>query len=174
MDDYTYKPILGPYLESAALLAADWYNDEGPDGYHATPLTGVPMERMVATAEWTLRGPQRPENRIRGAAHGMVFDAARNTVLGNAILEKVAVARDERPGACGDCAQAATTAIRHSTATSEVNTTFHHSCDGLFVPVRRGAYEPPDHAREWGRRITSARRAGVTNPEDIAKLLASN
>lgn len=178
---YTYMPspdqlngvldaVLGPYFEEAALLAADWYNDAGPVGFHGKPLPGIPAQRLAATAEWVYAGPQKPEVRAAAAAGAMVFDAARNTVRENARIEGVKVARDERADACGDCALAATSSGR-GTAADAVDSVFHHNCDGLLVPVRRGVYEPPEWVTGWGNVIDAARRAGITDRAEIAKLL---
>jgi hypothetical protein len=53
-------------------------------------------------------------------------------------------------------------------------TDFHHSCTGMYVPVRSGVYEPPEYARSWGEKIAQARLAGNVNADDIAKWLEDN
>lgn len=164
------------YCETAALLAADWYNSLDADSrYFATAMADISDDRLAATASWVYAGPQRPENRMRTAAHAMVFDAARNTIWGNASAEGVAVARHEGAGACEDCAVRATTVVIGSKDVSDtVPHDFHHSCTGMFVPVRSGAYEPPSYTREWGEKVAAARLAGNSTPEEIAKWLSAH
>jgi hypothetical protein len=163
--------MVGAYVQSAAILAADWYNSEGSDSrYTAIPVDVLPPERLERLSEWVFKGPQRPENRVRVATHAIVFDAARNTVMLNAVNEGVSFARHEPAGSCGHCAQRATHAPKaRSSSADDVDREFHHSCEGLFVPVRGALYEPPDHAREWGQKIAEARRAGNISEQDVAK-----
>lgn len=168
--------MVSVYTQSAALLAADWYNSLDADSsYYASPQELIAEERLIATASWVHAGPQRPENRIRTAAYAMVFDAARDTIWNNAAAEGVAVVRHEGAGACGDCAVRATTAITGTKDISEsVARDFHHSCDGMFIPVRSGAYEPPSYTRNWGEKVAAARLAGNSSPEEIAKWLSAH
>jgi hypothetical protein len=168
--------MMAPYIQGAAILAADWYEDEDPEsGFQAAVADEIALERLIATARWVFRGPQLPENRMRTAAHSLVFDAARNTVWANAEDEGVAVIRHELAGACDDCAVRATVDIRGRLSRSDdVSREFHHACTGLFGVVRREPYVPPDHALEWGRKIAGARASGVANPEDIAKFIAAH
>lgn len=158
------------YTQSAALLAADWYNSQDEESaYFAFPMEEIAPERLENTARWIFDGPQRPENRLRTAAFTMVFDAARNTVYYNAQTEGVSVVRHEQFNACNDCVARATTSPRaRNSGSDDIATDFHHSCSGMFVPVRRGIYDPPSHAKEWQQRIKVARQAGNTTPEEIA------
>lgn len=168
--------MVSVYTQSAALLASDWYNSLDADSrYYASPQEDIADERLIATASWVHAGPQRPESRMRTAAYAMVFDAARNTIWNNAAAEGVAVARHEGARACGDCAVRATTDIIGSKDISEtVPHDFHHSCTGMFVPVRSGAYEPPSYTRDWGEKVAAARLAGNSSPEEIAKWMAAH
>jgi hypothetical protein len=168
--------MLDVYVQSAALLAANWYNEQDDEStYFALPVEGIADDRLENTAAWVHRGPQRPENRMRVAAHTLVFDASRNTVYQNAKEEGVAIVRHEMGDACEDCATRATLAPKARNSSSEdISTDFHPSCEGMYVPVRRGVWEPPSHARVWRSRIADARRSGAQSAEDIAKWLASN
>lgn len=164
------------HCQSAAILAADWYNQLDADSrYHASPDDQIADERLQATAGWVFRGPQAPENRMRAAAHALVFDAARNTVWSNAQSERVAVARVEEANACGDCAVRATSlVVGRDDVREDLPRDFHHSCEGLLVPVRTGAYEPPQYARKWGEKAIAARIAGNASLEEIAKWVADH
>lgn len=164
------------YTQSAALLAADWYNSQDPgSSYFAFPSYELPDDRVQNTARWVLQGPQEPHNRMRVAAHKLVFDAARQTVLLNSQTEGVAVVRHEGAAACTRCAVRATNAARaRNSRSDDIDTEFHPSCEGMLVPVRTGIFEPPAHAREWRARMDLARHAGNTEPDDIAKWMKRN
>src|SRR5829696_3784866 len=58
--------MVNVYVQSAALLAADWYNEQNPESsYFAAPVDGIADERLDNLATWVHDGPQRPENRMR-------------------------------------------------------------------------------------------------------------
>jgi len=168
--------VVSVYTQSVGVLAADWYNNQG-DGssYFAFPVDEVPPERLDNLSAWIHAGPQRPESRIKTAAHTLAFDAARRTVFGNAQAEGVAVVRYEYGDSCEKCIARATTAPKASNSSSDdVAKDFHHSCEGMLVPVRSGLWQPPEYARAWRTRVKAARRAGNTDPDDIAKWLSAN
>lgn len=139
------------YAQTAALLTADWYNSMDKESrYFARPFAEIAPERLAATASWVFKGPQTPANRMRSAAHGIVFDASRNTVVSNADTEGVAIVRHEHADACDDCAQLATKRPMARNSSSEgVGRDFHHHCEGLLIPVRRGIWAPPDYTKAW-------------------------
>lgn len=162
--------VVGAYAQSAALLAADWYNDQDGDAsFFAAPFDVLSPERMDNTAQWVHAGPQAPESRARVAANTLVWDAARQTLYQNARLEGVAVVRQEYADACNDCVVRATLSPRaRDSGADSIATDFHHSCSGMLVPVRRGVWEPPSHAREWRERISEAINAGNMSADTIA------
>lgn len=164
---------IAPYAESAALLAADWYLDQNPDSkYDPEPVALITDERAENTAKWLFAGPQTPDSRMRAATQSMIYDAARNTVLVNANAEGVAIVRHAHANAHNDCIARATVDPRASTANSDdVPRDFRHNCECLYIPVRKGVYEPPDYTSEWRERIAEARRAGNTSPEAVANWL---
>lgn len=168
--------MLRAYAQSAAIMAADWYNGlAGISSYFAKPDDDMPEEKIVNIAAWVHEGPQRPENRMAAAAHRLVFDAARRTVQVNALAEGVALARDEMADSCTDCQARATVDPKEKTGRSDdVDQFFHPSCEGMLVPVREGVYTPPGHTAQWRDRIAAARRAGNTTADSIAKFLAEN
>lgn len=168
--------IVSIYCESAALLAADWYNDQEADSsYFATPFSEIDPVRISNTAYWAFEGPQRPENKMMVAAHSMVFDAVRNTVMRNSENEGVALVRHEEAGCCSNCAVRATSQVTdRNTGRENLLMDFHHSCEGLFVPVRAGVYQPPEYAISWGEKVAEARLAGKVNADDIAKWIDDN
>jgi hypothetical protein len=165
--------VVAVYTQSAAVLAADWYNNQDAESsYFAMPVEGIADERLQNTATWVYGGPQKPENRLKVVANTLVFDAARNTVAQNALNEGVAVVRYEYADSCNRCVSRATVSARaRNSRSDDVSADFHHSCEGMLVPVRRGLWEPPGYAREWKQRIDAARRAGNTKPDDIASWL---
>lgn len=163
------------YVQTAALLAADWYNDQNPESsYFAEPIDKIADERLENIATWVHGGPQRPENRMRTAANTMVFDAARNTIYQNAVNEGVAVVRYEYADSCNKCVARATTSRRaHNSRSDDLDREFHPSCEGMLVPVRRGVFEPPEYTRGWKERVRAAKSAGNTKPDDIANWIGT-
>lgn len=168
--------ITNVYCESAALLAADWYNGQDSDGYfNASPVWSLNEPQRYGIANWVFNGPQSPENQMRVMAHSLVYGAARLTIRRNAELENVSVVRYENSDSCGDCQLKATNVvIGKNDLLQNTMTDFHHSCTGMYVPVRSGVYEPPEYARSWGEKIAQARLAGNVNADDIAKWLEDN
>jgi hypothetical protein len=174
-DETDYRDTIvyfsGVYAEMAGLLAADWYNNQDADTpkFTARLDTDMPEEKLDNIAAWVFEGPQLPINRGRLAAHRIVFDAARRTVFAAAAEEGVGVARHEGATSCSKCVVRATLDPRDKKSSSEdVDQFFHPKCEGLFVPIRTGIYEPPSHAVEWRSKVAAARHAGNTDPEDIA------
>lgn len=174
VDDIT--DMTNVWCDSAALLAADWYNDQDADGqYRARGTWDLDRDQRTAIANWIMAGPQAPENQARAMGRSLVYTAARKTIWANAELEGVAVVRYEEANACGNCQVRATSRITPKNASSDqVFRDFHHSCSGIYIPVRAGIYEPPDYARSWGEKIAAARLAGKVNTDDIAKWLEGN
>lgn len=167
--------IVNVYCDSAALLAADWYNGLDSDGYFvAEPYWNFGEEERLAIANWVFRGPQLPENQMRVVTHSLVYGAARRTIRRNAELENVSLVRHESADSCGSCRLKATNVPISRNEKQDVFKDFHHSCTGMYVPVRSGVYEPPEHARSWGEKIAKARLAGMVNSDDIANWLEDN
>lgn len=164
--------LVTPYASTAAVLAADWYDDLGSGSYFPTQDLDLPEDKVANVASWVMAGPQLPESRLRLAANKLVFDAARRTILVSAEGEGVPVARHEEAQCCNKCmARATTWEIERTSSSHTSDQWFHPSCEGMYVPVRDGAYEPPSHARSWHERVDAARRAGNVDAEDIAKWL---
>lgn len=168
--------MIGTYCDTAALLAADWYNNQDADGvYSARPAWALGEQQRANISKWAFSGPQLPENQMRVMAHSLVYQAARLTIWKNAEIEKVAVVRHENADSCGNCRVRATNVVtERNSGFDGVFRDFHHSCTGMYVPVRSGVYEPPEHARSWGEKIAKARLAGKVNADDIAKWLEDN
>lgn len=168
--------VVGVYARSAALLAANWYNQQDNESdYRAFLDVDMPEAKLANVTGWVFKGPQLPENRARVAAQRLVFDAARRTVFVNAATEGVAIARHEQAKCCNQCISRATLTARDRNSSSEdVDQDFHPGCEGMFVPVRGELYAPPDHTREWRKRVELARNAGNTAPEDIANWLSAH
>lgn len=164
---------LRAFTDEAALLAAEFYNDLNPSArYSAKVDDDMADEKIVNVAKWVFDGPQSPESRIVAAANRLVFDAPRRTILMNARSEGVAVARHEEQGCCSKCIARATTMPReHRHRSEDIDQFFHPKCEGMFVPVRKGVWQPPQYQREWHDRVESARLAGLSNPDDIANWL---
>ena len=168
--------IVGTFCESAALVAADWYNSLDSDtSYRATYSWGLGQQQRANIAKWVFGGPQLPENQLKAITHSLVYSAARLTIRENAELEKVAVVRYENADSCGHCRYKATNVVtERNSKSANLFEDFHHSCTGMYVPVRSGVYEPPEHARSWGEKIAKARLAGKVNADDIANWLEDN
>lgn len=164
------------YCDTAALLAADWYNaQDAESNYFAVGSWQLSEDQRAAIASWVYRGPQLPENQMRQIAGSLVYVSARKTIWANSENEGVAVVRYENAGACTDCQVRSTNVIVERNSSSDnVLRDFHHSCTGMYIPVRTGVYEPPEYARSWEERINQARLAGKVNADDIAKWLEDN
>lgn len=149
--------ILDIYTEEAALLALDFYVEADPTSRFRASTSGLmPKERFEDLATWVFDGPQSPANRIAAAVHSAVFDAARDTVSGLAKDEGVAYVRDEEAGACDECMERATRVAKsRDSSVDDVVWERHTRCEFLFVPVRRGLYEPPARVKEWQPRISA-------------------
>lgn len=173
--------FMAVYCQTGSLLTADWYNSlDSESKFFAQPVFVVPPERATDTAEWVFKPAKNQTTetiarRMASAAYSMVFDAARDTVTGNATNENVAYVRVEEPGACSDCMQKATLRPKHRNSPStDVAWDRHQRCEFLFEPVRTGIWIPPTHAAHWREMVTEARRAGNSNPDDIARWLDSH
>ena len=169
--------FMGVYCDTAALMAADWYNSRDAESkFFARPVSVVPPERAADTARWVfkLRDPKPLPlaKRVASATYSMVFDAARDTLGKNASEEGVAVARVEEPGACDDCVRLSTRRpkFRHSSS-DDVSWERHQRCEFLFEPVRSGIWVPPEATEHWSHLIDEARLAGNSNEQEIAKFL---
>ena len=168
--------MLGGFVGSASVFAAGWYNELNPESNFAADIDDdLPDEKIANVASWVFSGPQSPQSRIKVAAHRLVFDAARRTVQVNAMAEGVAMARHEDAGCCTKCMARATTVEKPRKGRSDdVDQFFHPTCEGMFVPVRKGLYEPPSHAREWHPKIEAARLAGNSDSDSIANWLSAH
>jgi hypothetical protein len=159
--------FMGVYCQTAALLAADWYNHRDSDSrFFARPVSVMPPKRAEDTTAWVFRvrdaTPQVIAQRMSSAAYTMTYDAARDTVSGNASAEGVAYVRVEEPGACDDCVKRATLLPRASTASSEdISWERHQRCEFLFEPVRQGVWMPPSHHEEWREKLQSGNPNGL-------------
>lgn len=167
--------LAGVYASSAGLLAADWYAEQDRDSrFSVTMDDDLAPEKLTSAAYRTFAGPQRPENRAREVAHRLVFDAARRTVFVNAASEGVAIARHEPAGSCNDCIASATVhSVGRNASSADIEQFFHPTCEGLFVPVRGDAYEPPSHTSQWRSLREKAAAAGNTSTGDIARWLST-
>jgi len=177
-DDYRDAITLfsGVYAETAGLLAADWYEEQNRDSrFQARLDDDLAPVKLDNVADWVFSGPQTPANRGRVAAHRLVFDAARRTVFVNAADEGVAIGRHEGATSCAKCIVKATLDVRPQDASSEgVDQDFHPRCEGLFVPARKGPYQPPPHTAAWREMVAQARDAGKSGPEEIALWIKSH
>jgi hypothetical protein len=165
--------VCSVYTQSAALLAADWYNQQDRESsYFAAPNQDLPDEKVTNVVKWIFDGPQRPESRVRQVASRLVFDAARRTIYVNALTEGVGVARHELAGCCNDCVARATVRTKgRDGGMDDVDYFFHPACTGLLVAIRKEVYDPPPYADRWRTSIDAARRAGNVKPDDISRWL---
>lgn len=115
-----FPELIGPYLESSALVSAQVYDELAPDlAYKATPVHDIAAERVAGSIQWALRGDDAGlPQRLVGSAGRMVMDASRQTILANLAAEyDVPVgevvngamwARQARPNACSFCRMVST------------------------------------------------------------------
>lgn len=117
-----FPELLEPYSVAAAELGAEWYAEADPDlPYQATSFLPS-AEGLAESAGWALGASgEAALTRLSGTAQRRIYDANRDTIIGNASKEPGATwARVARPGACAFCAMVATRgAVYSSQAAAE-------------------------------------------------------
>lgn len=138
MVDHT-PGLIQPFLEAAGLVTAQWYDELAPQlKFHAAPMIGVPRERIDESARWAMFSPGQasPLHRLAGSTQRMIFDASRNTAIGNARAEGVRWARYASASACDFCLMLASRgAVYHS---EDAALAAHDHCKCTAVPERSG------------------------------------
>lgn len=121
-----------PYISAAGDLSADWYSgiraDAGLSGYvpyvRAQPIVPAQARAMAGWAVDPLRSEpgtlEQVAERVSGAVARAVFNAARETIVGNASSDPRALGfqRLARPGACAFCGMLASRGAAYKTASS--------------------------------------------------------
>ncbi|WP_159844897.1 VG15 protein [Nocardia sp. CY41] len=105
-----FPELLEPYSVAAAELGAEWYAESAPDLPYQ-PQSFLPSsEGLASSASWALAAHgEEALSRLGGAAQRSIWNANRDTIIGNSDREPGATwARVARPGACAFCAMLAT------------------------------------------------------------------
>lgn len=153
-----FPNIVDPYNQTAAQLAATWFEESDPEStYVATLAAPIREERLTTSARWALGASGRDAlSRLEGTLQRAVYDGARDTTLVNVRRSRSKWARYASANACEFCQLLATRADAYrseSTAATEV----HDHCSCLPVEVRDGDYTPPDYVQRWEENYQRAR-----------------
>ena len=134
-----------PYAALAAQVTTHWYDQLLPESsYRARAFVDLPDERFSKSLDWALNAPGEatPLDRLCGSSQRMVADASRQTVVGNAFIEKVRWQRVASPDACNWC-QALTNFGRTDYLSEDTAVASHDNCRCTAVPVRSvSAWKP--------------------------------
>lgn len=107
-----------PYESMTGELAARWYEESAPElPYRATPAALTPTEQIATSTRWALGAAGDVAlTRIAGFAQRVVFNAARETIIGNHRWEPGSKwARHASSNACAFCRMMATRGAVYST-----------------------------------------------------------
>lgn len=169
--------VIGQYGQTAASLAADFYDAErtasGSAGTFTVPLPDPPPQEQVenslrwATKDLWPRDPEqateaqlRPievrleqaETKAEQVAQKLVIDQSRGAVQAAVRRDRLAVgwARSAALGACGFCKLLASRGMVYKQDTAGFRA--HDGCNCGAIPVFRGQrFELSAHASEWER-----------------------
>lgn len=110
--------LVAPYATTAADLSALWYEDSAPElAYRAIVAPPAPVEQLAASTRWALGASgQAALAKMIGTAQRTVFNASRDTIVGNIRLEPGSRwARHASSTACAFCRLMATRGAVYST-----------------------------------------------------------
>ncbi|QYB01467.1 hypothetical protein I1A62_30005 [Rhodococcus sp. USK10] len=151
--------LIDPYAATAGDLAAAWYNEAAPElAYRATPAALPPKEQLTVSSAWALYSDGKAAlARLSGLAQRTIFNAQRETIVGNVRMETGARwARHASANACPFCKMMATRGAVYST-------------EGAATTVGSERWEPKRNSKgqrvggDVGRR---ARSRGSQDPGD--------
>ncbi|WP_237082979.1 VG15 protein [Mycobacteroides abscessus] len=116
-----YPEAIAPFLSAAALLTAQWYDEQPTSStYTAAPAELTPAAQLAVSGRWAML-QTAPLDALTGSAARALFNASRETVLTNVMAEPGARwARHASANACSFCRLMAT---RGAVYTSEASAT---------------------------------------------------
>lgn len=116
-----YPELAWPFLHAAAELSAVYYGEQssaGSTSFVAEPVVLASAGQLAVNARWATT-QDRPVEAVQGSAQRAVFDASRDTIIGNAELEPgTRWARYASSNACGFCRLLATAGAKYRSAES--------------------------------------------------------
>lgn len=149
--------LVEPFLGASGELAATWYEDlrsaASVSGtfYADTVVEGIPASKAERLARWAVAPLAADEgaipdvlSRLSGAVQRAVFDAGRDTVVGNTRRDPVRVGwqRMARPGSCAFCGLLASRGAAYESRESASRTSsgerYHDHCHCVATPIFRG------------------------------------
>lgn len=143
--------LITPTLDRASILTADWYQNLSDKPFRVREFFPVSEGRINYTSAWAykLAGEADPVEHMAGAFQRMVFDCGRQTVIGNAKLERVKWERDANEDSCPFCRLL--TVDPHAYNGKYVDMPSHnHDCRCIAVASRDGnPYIPPAYVQTW-------------------------
>lgn len=165
-----YPDVVDRYAGAAGSLAAQWYYDLNPDKPFETRTAAMPERgRLLATVGWAFTQPNTL-NALVGATERYVFTTARETVVSNAVRERVRWARHASANACAWCQVLATNEPRYGS--EEAAIAGHDNCNCMAVPVREGTeWTPAPYVEQWREQYNAARDEVGGNLNDIVNYL---
>lgn len=175
-----YPELARPFLWAAAELAAQWYAEQpvftipGATVFVPTPIVLTTDDQLGANARWGTT-QESPEQAMQGSSERVVFDAARDTVTGNADLEPgTRWARYASANACGFCRLLATRGDVYrseASATSVVGRSVNLTVsDRRAVAAGHMTEEEAIASRSVYRSERAAKRAGRSVGDQLASL----
>lgn len=164
-----FPEVVDPYYQTAADLAATWFEESLPGSpYIAQPADPLPVDRLVLSARWALRGDGAAGlSRLQGTLQRAVFDGARQTTLLNVTATESKWARYASANACAFCRLLATRGADYRSERTAA-TDVHDHCSCLPVEDRDNTYQPPEYIEQWQGEYAAARdAAGSGDPTQI-------
>lgn len=159
-----FPDLADPFVEMAAMLAADWFEASLPDSpYMAVTADPIPRDRLEASARWALYTPGDPQGQLSGTLQRAVFDGARETTRVNVERTNAKWARYASANACEFCRLMA---IRGAVYHGEPGN-FHDNDRCIAVEDRTGDYQPPDYVSRWEDEYSAARRVAGGDTKQI-------
>ena len=116
--------LVAPYESTAGELTALWYGESAPElSYRAVPAALAPVEQLSTSASWALYASgEQALMRLAGTAQRAIFNASRETILGNSNAEAGSTwARHASGTACAFCRMMATRGDVYASEASAVS-----------------------------------------------------
>lgn len=171
-----YPQILDPFLSSAELITAEWYDNLNPNANFAVEIPDpIKVSALEANVRWALTTLD-PLSTLSGSAERQVFNASRQTTYYNMRRENVRYARLASPDACGFCMvlstrttdddglylseESATTVVGRGgrpRGSRDLGEEYHDNCKCVPIPIRGDEeYEPPEYVQQWQEQYENA------------------
>lgn len=165
-----FPELIDPFLAAAAEATAGVYDElpASPGGFVATGGDLLPRGLLAAKGRIGLL-ERSPRDALAGIGDQLLHRQSRETMVANAVREKVRWGRHASASACGWCRMLATRGAVYGSA--ELAESSHPRCHCMAVPARNGRYEEAPYVEQWREDYAQARRDGATTPGQIANAM---